>query len=84
MNELLVSGPLAYHIRESVHHLTAFDWKLYLAAEALRPRTLRVLFIGNSYTYGNDLPGLIAQLLPARGIKLEHESVTPGGATTSK
>ena len=40
--------------------------------------------MSNSYTYGNDLPGLIAQLLPARGIKLEHESVTPGGATTSK
>lgn len=52
--------------------------------EALPQRTLRVLFIGNSYTYGNDLPGLIKQLLPARGIKLEHESVTPGGATLEK
>ena len=54
------------------------------AGEAPPLRTLRVLFIGNSYTYGNDLPGLIAQLLPARGIKLEHESVTPGGATLEK
>ena len=40
--------------------------------------------MSNSHTYGNALLGLIAQLLPARGIKLEHESVTPGGATTSK
>jgi hypothetical protein len=51
---------------------------------AAPPRTVRVLFIGNSYTYGNDLPGLIAQLLPARGITLAHESVTPGGATLEK
>lgn len=56
---------------------------LAIADDAL-PRNLRVLFIGNSYTYGNDLPGLIAQLLPARGIKLEHERVTPGGATLEK
>lgn len=55
------------------------------AAEALSLRTtVSVLFIGNSYTYGNDLPGLIAQLFVARGIKLEHESVTPGGATLEK
>jgi hypothetical protein len=52
--------------------------------EALPPRILRVLFIGNSYTHVNDLPGMIAQLLPARGVKLEHESVTPGGATLEK
>ena len=52
--------------------------------EALPPRTLRALFIGNSYTHVNDLPGIIADLLPARGIKLEHESVTSGGATLEK
>ena len=55
-----------------------------VAGEAQSPRTVRALFIGNSYTYGNDLPGLIAQLVSARGIKLEHESVTPGGATLEK
>lgn len=54
------------------------------AGETPPPRTLRVLFIGNSYTHVNDLPGMIAQLLSARGIKLEHESVTPGGATLEK
>lgn len=48
------------------------------------PRTLRVLFIGNSYTYVNDLPGTTAQLLAPRGITLEHESVTPGGVTLEK
>ena len=45
---------------------------------------LRILFIGNSYTYGNDLPGMLAELLVARGRRLEHESVTVGGATLQK
>jgi oligo-alginate lyase len=57
---------------------------LAVAGEAHPPRTVRMLFIGNSYTYANDLPGLIAQLSSARGVKLEHESVTPGGATLEK
>ncbi|MVM36709.1 hypothetical protein GO730_01920 [Spirosoma sp. HMF3257] len=26
-----------------------------------KPDSVRVLFIGNSYTYGNDLPELLAQ-----------------------
>ena len=30
VNELRMDGPLAYHIREGGHDLTAFDWKLYL------------------------------------------------------
>ena len=30
VNELRMDGPLAYHIREGVHDLTALDWKLYL------------------------------------------------------
>ena len=34
---------------------------------AAQPRPLRVLFIGNSYTYFNDLPGLVASL--ARGAR---------------
>jgi hypothetical protein len=57
---------------------------LVVADEAAPTRTLHVLFIGNSYTYGNDLPGIVAQLLSARGIKLEHESVTVGGASLEK
>lgn len=29
-NELLIDGPLAYHVRDGGHDLTALDWKLYL------------------------------------------------------
>jgi hypothetical protein len=30
VNDLLVAGPIAYHIRQGGHGLTLFDWKLYL------------------------------------------------------
>jgi hypothetical protein len=53
------------------------------------PATLRVLFIGNSYTYYNDLPAMIATLgAPGAGTPsrphLEVESVTEGGATVQR
>lgn len=42
---------------------------------------LNVLFIGNSYTERNDVPGLIAGLAAARGRKLEHWLISAGGAS---
>lgn len=41
--------------------------------------TLRVLFIGNSYTYVNDLPTLIGNMAAASGDYLITASSTPGG-----
>jgi hypothetical protein len=38
-----------------------------------------VLFIGNSYTYVNDLPNLVKQIALSFGDTLVHESSTPGG-----
>jgi len=44
---------------------------------------LRVLFIGNSYTYVNDLPFQIQQVAASAGAEmpLEVVSITPGGMT---
>jgi hypothetical protein len=42
---------------------------------------LKVLFIGNSFTARNDLPGLIAQLAAARGRNLQHDLISAGGAS---
>ncbi len=50
------------------------------------PMPLRVLFIGNSYTYVNDLPALVARLgaegaRQGSGPTITVDSVTVGGAT---
>jgi hypothetical protein len=42
---------------------------------------VRVLFIGNSFTARNDLPGLIAGLAAARGKSMEHRLISAGGAS---
>ncbi|QEL16365.1 SGNH/GDSL hydrolase family protein [Limnoglobus roseus] len=41
----------------------------------------KVLFIGNSFTARNDLPGLIARLAGALGRQLEHRLIHAGGAS---
>jgi hypothetical protein len=40
---------------------------------------LRVFFIGNSYTYTNDLPRMIADIAAPLGDTLVYEDHTPGG-----
>lgn len=42
---------------------------------------LNVLFIGNSYTYVNDLPGTLVQLANAMGDQMNVDSKTNGGYT---
>jgi hypothetical protein len=42
---------------------------------------LKVLFIGNSFTARNNLPGLIAELAAARGKIVEHRLISAGGAS---
>ena len=41
----------------------------------------KALFLGNSYTYVNDLPALTAALASSAGDSLYYESNTPGGYT---
>lgn len=44
-------------------------------------KSLNVLFIGNSFTARNDVPGLIARLAEARSRGLEHRLISAGGAS---
>ena len=50
---------------------------LYLSAQD----TKNALFLGNSYTYVNDLPTLIENLATANGDAFNHDQNTPGGYT---
>ncbi len=43
--------------------------------------TQRILFIGNSYTYCNDLPAMVAQLAVAGGKDVDVHHITAGGVT---
>lgn len=39
----------------------------------------RVLFLGNSLTYTNDLPGMVDELAVASGLVIETDEITSGG-----
>jgi hypothetical protein len=40
---------------------------------------LRVLFVGNSYTFVHGVPGILRQMAEAKGHSFEYEEHTPGG-----
>ena len=42
---------------------------------------MKVLFIGNSYTYYNDLPGEFAKICAENGVSAETEMIAAGGYT---
>lgn len=42
---------------------------------------MNVLFIGNSFTARNDVPGLIGRMAASRGRELRHDLVSAGGAS---
>jgi hypothetical protein len=42
---------------------------------------VRILFVGNSFTARNDLPGLLTGLAAARGKVIEHRLISVGGAS---
>lgn len=43
-------------------------------------KTVRVLFIGNSLTSANNLPGMVAGIARSHGHGMVYDSYTPGGA----
>ena len=47
----------------------------------LSGQNLDVLFIGNSYTYANNMPQMISDIAFSFGDTLNYETSTPGGAT---
>jgi hypothetical protein len=51
---------------------------LLVGAEA---KQLKVLFVGNSYTYVCNMPEIVQQMAEAKGHTLEFEQQTPGGCS---
>src|SRR5262245_12819629 len=52
-----------------------------MAKGILECPSMKVLFIGNSFTARNNLPGLIAQLAATRGKIMQHDLISAGGAS---
>lgn len=55
---------------------------IFLLAAAHLPaqtRALRVLFVGNSLTAGNDVPALVQAMAELQGVNLQVATVAPGG-----
>src|SRR5436190_4406388 len=50
-------------------------------ATSKRDRPTTMLFIGNSFTQRNNLPGLLAELAAFRSIRIAHELISAGGAS---
>ena len=54
---------------------------LLFSIQTFGQQTKNILFLGNSYTYGNNLPQLIENVAASKGDSLYHDSNTPGGYT---
>jgi len=54
---------------------------LLLSIQSIAQQSKNVLFLGNSYTYGNNLPGLVESIAQSLGDSLYHDQNTPGGYT---
>ena len=54
------------------------------SAAAGAPPCVRVLFVGNSYTYVNDLPATFADLARAGGQNVETGMIANGGETLAQ
>jgi hypothetical protein len=61
--------------------LACLSLSLSCTSEPASGQSLRLLFIGNSYTYVNDLPAMVDALADSAGVTLEIESVTFGGVS---
>ncbi|HEY9176788.1 MAG TPA: hypothetical protein VIN07_03815 [Flavipsychrobacter sp.] len=54
---------------------------LVVCVQAYAGKKVRVLFLGNSYTYYNNMPALVANMATTTGDTLVWEMETPGGYT---
>lgn len=46
-----------------------------------QPAAINILFIGNSFTQRNDLPGMVSAMAAQRGVRVGHSLISAGGAS---
>ncbi len=68
-------------MRSSFHRvlvLVGLLWAVGLRAQTA-PSALRVLFLGNSLTDGNNVPALVQAMAGLQGVALDYTVIAPGG-----
>lgn len=53
----------------------------FLTVFSVQSKSIRVLYIGNSYIYTNDIPAMVKEMASTTGNQIHYESNTPGGST---
>lgn len=66
---------------KTTRNLLVFFTLLLASSLTLQAKTIRALFLGNSYTQVNDLPSIISNIALSNGDTLIYSSNTPGGYT---
>ena len=54
---------------------------ILISSTSIAQTEITTLFIGNSYTFVNDLPGIINDIAQSKGNTFNYQSHTPGGST---
>lgn len=65
-------------MRSPLRHALALGCVLAVTGQ-IAAAPLRVLFLGNSLTDGNDVPALVQAMAHLQGVELEYTASTPGG-----
>lgn len=66
-------------MKPPLHRVFALGSLLAALATPLAAAPLRVLFLGNSLTAGNDVPALVQAMAQLQGVELEYTASAPGG-----
>jgi hypothetical protein len=63
------------------NQIISFLSLIFISTVSFSQESAKVLFIGNSYTYVNDLPSILSSIATSLGDEVTHDSQTPGGTT---
>lgn len=70
--------------KKIIFSLSAFFLILSFIGHAQEQKdSVRVLFIGNSYTHFNDMPNIVRKIANTQGVAMAYEQVSPGGSFLS-
>ena len=78
---------MIYLLPQNTHNMKLFYsllFSLTLSITVTGQTEISALFVGNSYTYVNNLPEVIKEIANSKGDVFMHQSHTPGGATLSQ